>query len=105
MEILRRIFCKKIYYEYMEFKAAMLKKSKSEIYAEAYRIDIMINLYEILVEKAEKLPDWILWNLLQQPNILNLYYELWLKKEDSCYEELLQHVEEELRASEKQLAG
>ena len=97
MDILEEMFCKKLNEECTEFKHEIMRTSKAEIFGEAYRIDSIINIYEILLEKAGQLSDTLLWLLIQQPNVLELFYERWLKKEDNAYEELQQHVEEELK--------
>lgn len=96
MEDIRQSFCKKIYDEFQQFRVSMLRKSKDDIFGEAYKIDVFVNLYEILMEKSEVLSDAILRNLLCISGILEILYECWLKKEDSCFSELLQHVEDEI---------
>lgn len=101
----REKFCKKIYDEYAGFQKEMLRKDRADIYGEAYRIDILINLYEILLDKAETLPDAVLRILLQRSSLLETVYDRWLKKADGAYEELVQHVEEELMKSAESLAG
>ena len=80
----------------MEFKRNMLKKSKADIFGEAYKIDTVINIYEILLSRAEYLSDIVLCCLLQQSNVLGMLFDTWMKKQDSAYEELLQHVEESI---------
>ena len=97
MDILGEMFCKKLHEECTEFKHEIMRKSKVEIFGEAYKIDSIINIYEILLEKAGQLSDTLLWILIQQLDILELFYERWLKKEDSAYEELQQHMEAELQ--------
>lgn len=97
MENSRRIFLKKIYEEYLEFKDKLLQKSKDDIYGDSYKIEVFVNLYEILVEKSDYLSSEILRNLLNQSVILETLYNSWMKKEDSSYDELKQHVEEELK--------
>ena len=103
MELIKQMFCKKIYSEYKKFKNDMLKQSKEELFGNVYKIEIMINLYEILLEKAESLSERSLWSLLMQPNLLETMYSSWMKKEDGFYRELQQHVEEELPEEEIEL--
>ena len=103
MDIIRRLFCRKLYNEYLQFKRELLRQSKEEIFGSAYRIDIMISIYEILLEKAESLPERVLWVLLIQPDILERFYAEWMKKDDGFYEELQQHVEEELPEADEEL--
>lgn len=96
MDNVRKRFCKKIYEEYVQFRANMLKKSKKDILGEAYKIDVFANLYEILVEKSETLSDEILKNLINISGLLDILYDCWLKKADGWFDELLKHVEDEL---------
>ena len=92
------LFCRKIYEELQVFKQTVLSEEKEDIYGESYKIDVFVNLYEILVEQAGKLSNDVLKKLLQQSTgILNCLYETWLKKEDSRYSELEKHVLEEVK--------
>ena len=105
MELIKQMYCKKLYGEYQKFKRELLRMGKNEVFANAYKIDIMITLYEILFEKAESLSEKVLWDMLLQPNLLETYYLRWMGKKDSHFEELLEHVEEELMEEELQLAS
>lgn len=94
---MKALFCRKIYEELQAFEQAILSGEKENIYGESYKIDVFVNLYEILVEQAGKLSDDVLKRLLQQSTgILAGLYEAWLKKEDSSYSELEKHVLEEV---------
>lgn len=95
--LIRALFCKKISEELKEFKNSVLKKEKESIYSESYRIEVYVNIYEILMEQAEKLPEtvlavWLKWST----GILAFLYDRWLKIEDSSYEELKKYVEGEM---------
>ena len=93
-------FGKKIYEEYRQFRESTLNQSKEDIYKDSYKIDVFVNLYEILIERSEQLSDAILENLLKRSGILELIYQRWLKKEDSTYDEIVQCVDEELQDSD-----
>lgn len=89
-------FVKKIYSELQEFKESVLMQEKSVIYGEAYKVEIFSTLYEILLEKADSISDTMLLNLLEQSaGILEMIYQDWLKKDDSSYQELREHVDNE----------
>lgn len=86
----------RLYLEYLKFKDDMLRKSQEEVFKSRYRIDVFLNLYEIMVEKTEELPREILARLEKQEGPLERLYEGWMKKEDSVYQELKDYVEKEL---------
>ena len=90
-------FLDRLYGEYQAFRASVLGCPSAEIYDRCYEIDAVSNFYEILVEKAEVLSEDILGTLLQHKGILSNLYEVWLKKYDSSYSEMQQHVEEEIQ--------
>lgn len=86
----------RIYGEYQAYKASILSLTNAEIFAKCYEIDIMTNLYDILAEHTEKLPDDTIRALLDRPNILSEIYERWMKKDDTNYAELENHVSDEV---------
>lgn len=86
-------FLDRLYGEYQEYKASVLSCPNAEIFSRSYETDVMVNLYEILIEKADRLPEHVLPVLLQRRNILKELYQLWLDKEDSNYSEMESHVE------------
>ena len=83
--------------EYQTYRASVLSCSNAEIYGKCYEIDIMINLYEILMEMSDKLSDSVLESLLSYGNILSWLYDLWLREDDSFYSELSGLVESEIK--------
>lgn len=89
---MKEYFLNMIFGEYQAYKASVLGCTNSEIFGKSYEIDSIVNIYEILVEKADKFPDDILAALMKRGNILRNLYDLWLKKEDSAYQELEAHV-------------
>lgn len=88
----------RIYGEYQAYKADILSLSNVEIFGRSYEIDTVVNLYEILMEKVQELPVDTLAALLSHKNILMELYGLWMKKDDSSYQELVSHVEDEIEA-------
>lgn len=74
--------------EYRKFKTDTLFLSKEDIYANAYKIDIIINMYEILVDLADKMKASELEKLLERKEILESFYNEWLNVEDDFYEQI-----------------
>lgn len=95
--MIREHFIDRLYGEYQAYKASVLSCPNDEIMGRYYEIDAIVNFYEILVEKAAEFPDNVLAALLQHRDILMELYDLWLKKNDSCYREMKKHVEEEIK--------
>lgn len=94
---IRELFLKRLHAELCLYKETVLQKEKSEIFSESYKIELFANLYEILVEKTEILPEELLYKLLcQRFSILEFLYRKWLKREDGFYEELKEYVSDEL---------
>lgn len=90
-------FLEKLHTELQQFKDFMMEADKETIFSESYKIDTYINLYEILVEKADSLTDTVLSILaVYDAGILAFLYQEWLKKEDGYYTELKEYVESEL---------
>ena len=96
---LREIFLERLHVEMNLFKDSMLRRNKADIYAGSYKIELYVNLYEILVAEAERMQETLLRKLLYRDSgILDAFYEEWLTKDDSFYTELRDHVEDELDA-------
>ncbi len=94
---MRKYFLSRIFGEYQAYKASVLGCTNSEIFGRSFEIDSIVNIYVILTEKADKLPDDTLAVLLEQKNILGSLYDLWLKKEDRSYQELEEFVTDEVK--------
>lgn len=92
----RDLFLSRIYAEYQEYRAAVLSCPNAEIFSRCYEIDAMVNFYEILADKADRLGEDILEKLLRHKKILSEIYVLWLKKDDGIYDELEGHVTDEI---------
>ena len=94
---IRERFLKKIYAELQTFKENLLLKDKEAILGESYKIETFVNLYEILVEQSEWLPDAVLLGLINKSTgVLEELYQKWLKKEDDSYSALKEYVDREL---------
>ena len=94
---LREILLERLHVELHLFRDSMMQKSKADIYSNSYKIEIYINLYEILADKAGEMKEPLLRKLLYQPSgILDAFYEEWLTRDDSFYLELHDYVEDEL---------
>lgn len=92
----REKFVRRIYRELEEYKELLLAKDRADVYKECYKAEVFSTLYEILLEKADSMSDAVLLYLLGQgTGILETIYQDWLKKEDSSYQELKEHVESE----------
>lgn len=96
-EKIKENFIKRLYKELQDFKQSVLAQDKQIVYGEAYKVEVVSTLYEIFLEKADTISDTVLLSLTgQSAGILETVYEDWLKKEDSSYQELEEHVESEL---------
>lgn len=102
---MRDHFLDRLYGEYQAYKVSVLSCSGAEIFNRCYEIDAITNFYEILAEKAEGFPDNVLEALLQCRDILTELYDLWLKKDDSCYREMQIHVEDEIKNMAMETGG
>lgn len=89
---IRRCICKRIYKEYQEFKISLISKSPEDIFAESYRIEVYINLFEILIELMESFSNIELRALLNMPCIMEYFYHEWLGIEDSFVEEMQESI-------------
>ena len=98
-------FLDRIYGEYQAYRASVLSCPNAEIFNKCYEIDIMVNLYDILTEKADTLQENVLASLLQRRNILSELYESWLEKDSSGYSELESHVDSEIENIVKGTGG
>lgn len=87
-KVVEQTFCWKISSELKIFKHRILTKKKEEIYASAYQIDCMLNLYEILLELSQKLEMEQLKKCIRIPELLAILYQEWLKIPDSQNEEM-----------------
>lgn len=86
----------KLIAEYKSYQVSILSLSNLEIYMKCYEIDCMVNFYEILMEKVDAMSEETLLVLLEMENILWNFYDEWLAKDDSNYNEMETHITEEI---------
>ena len=97
MTAIKELFYKRIYAELLNFKNDMLTQDKEIIYRSSYKIEFFVNVYEILVDQAEKQSEAVLYRLVYQcTGILDSLYEEWLRMEDNAFSELQEYVHNEL---------
>lgn len=93
-EELRELFCAKINLEIKRFKQDILRKDNETVYANAFQIDGMIRIYELLLEISQEKGEKTLKKLLVFPILLAFLYDKWLHTEDSHTEELQKCIEQ-----------
>lgn len=94
---IKELFYKRIYAELLNFKKDMLTQDKEIIYRSSYKIEFFANIYEILVDQAEKQSEAVLYRLVYQcTGIMESLYEEWLRMEDNAFSELQEYVHNEL---------
>ena len=97
MTAIKELFYKRIYAELLNFKNDLLAQDKEIIYRSSYKIEFLTNVYEILVDQAEKQSEAVLYRLVYQcTGILDSLYEEWLRMEDNAFSELQEYVHNEL---------
>ncbi|MBR1597321.1 MAG: DUF3848 domain-containing protein [Lachnospiraceae bacterium] len=82
-----KLFCLKINVELEEFKNRLMGKEPKDVYKNAYLIDTMISLEEVLLEKSRMLKPKELRVMIRMPNLLRFLYDEWLDVEDSRMDE------------------
>ncbi len=87
-EKLAQTFRWKITAEMRLFRERAMQMEKGDIFANAYRIDCTIRIYEILMEISAKLGKPELEGCINMGSLLDFLYESWLKEPDSQEEEL-----------------
>lgn len=96
---LRELLQQRLHLELMCFKDSMLQQRKEDIFKASYRIEIYVNLYEILLVHTENLQSNMIRELLGLGfGILDHLYQGWLDREDSFYAELREYACYELEA-------
>lgn len=96
-EELEKLFNVKIGLELERFKKKMLKQEPEEIFARAFQIDCVVNIYEILLEMSQKTEKEALEILLAFPGLLAFLYSRWTKWDSSFEEELQECLEESVK--------
>ena len=89
---LRELLLQRLHMELLLFKDSMFQKEKEDIFKASYRIEIYVNLYEILLVHTESLRGSMIRELLEiNFGILDFLYREWLDREDSFYMELKEY--------------
>lgn len=101
---LRELMRARLHMELQLFKDSMLQKGKEDIFKASYRIEIYIDLYEIVLAHVENLQSGMLRELLGLGfGILDHLYQEWLDRKDSFYVELKEYACNELEAIPEKL--
>ena len=91
------LLLEKLHIELHLFKDSMLQKTKKEIYEATYKIEVYVNVYEILMEEVGSLDIETVRGILHwKYGILESLYEEWLGYRDDSYDELKAYVGSEL---------
>lgn len=94
---LRELLQARLHMELQLFKDSMLQKGKEDIFKASYRIEIYVDLYEIVLAHVENLQSGMIRELLGLGfGILDHLYQEWLDREDSFYAELEEYACNEL---------
>ncbi len=80
---LKSLFCLKINVELDEFREKLINNDPQEVFDNAYLIDCMITLKEVLLEKVSVLKPKEIKIMIRMPNLLQMFYDEWLEYEDS----------------------
>lgn len=96
-EELAALVCRKAFLELEAFRKRMLKKPGEVIYAKAYQIDIMVSIYEILLEISRQVPPAVLKLLLTIPDLLAFFYSRWLRYGDSYEQDLEKNLQKSIQ--------
>lgn len=101
---LRELMRARLHMELQLFKDFMLQKGKEDIFKASYRIEIYIDLYEIVLAHVENLQSGMIRELLGLGfGILDHLYQEWMDREDSFYVELKEYACNELEAIPEKL--
>ena len=94
---LKELLLEKLHIELHLFKDSMLQKTKKEIYEASYKIEVYVNMYEILMEEVQNLGiETVRGILYWKYGILESLYEEWLGHDDNSFDELKSYVGSEL---------
>lgn len=94
---LRELLRVRLHMELQLFKDSVLQQGKEDIFKASYRIEIYVDLYEIVLAHVENLQSGMIRELLGLGfGILDHLYQEWLDREDSFYAELKEYACNEL---------
>lgn len=78
---------------YNEFKEEMLKEDPEEIFEKAYKISIITEIFDVLFDAYEFSPHETEIVLEFKGNILEQFYDEWLKHEDGFRTEITECID------------
>lgn len=94
---LRGLLLQRLHMELLLFKDSILLMKKEDIFTSSYKIEVYVNLYEVLVELVEHLKEHAMRTLLNLSfRILDSFYQEWMEREDGFYFELSAYVHDRL---------
>ena len=94
---LRELLSERLHVELHLFKDSMLQRPKEDIYESSYKIEVYVNVYEILMEEVGSLDIETVRGILHwRYGILESLYEEWLGRDDNSFDELKAYVGSEL---------
>ena len=94
---LKELFLERLHMELHLFRDSMLQRTQKEIYEASYKIEVFVNVYEILIEEVENLNIETVRGVLHwRYGILESLYEEWLERDDNSFDELKAYVGSEL---------
>lgn len=90
---LKELLLERLHLELHLFKDSMLRQTKKEIYEASFKIEVYVNVYEILLENVESLDTGTVRGLLDwKYGILESLYQEWLGYQDNSFDELKAYV-------------
>lgn len=93
----RDLLAGRLYIELQLFKYSILGQTKEKIYKASYKIEVMANTYEILLQEIACLDKEAVYGFLYQNfSILEQLYQEWLTREDGVFDELKAYVGSEM---------
>lgn len=87
----------KLYLEYIRFRDETLQKIQKEIFSGCYKIDVLLNIYEILVEKTKELKSEGVLEALPDDTLEQLYCG-WIRMENDVFQGLEEYVNQSLES-------
>lgn len=87
----------KLYLEYIRFRDETLRKMQKEIFSGCYKIDVLLNIYEILVEKTKEPKSKDTFEALPD-DVLEQLYCGWVQMEKDVFQGLEEYVNQSLES-------
>lgn len=100
--VLETLFRGKLQVEIWRYKREILALEPEDIYARAYEIDHMTELYVLMNDLTEEIPEEALQMLLGMKEILILAYDHWMNTADDRIKSMEQCIWKLIGLSEKE---